>query len=135
MLLINRLRICLSVNRRCEPLGYERTHVIISGVMGPIGSAFPLFFRASLFSYRVSLAIGHSHFGSLQSMLQAAGSSASQPARTPRYAAHPLRAPPPSSESSSPAPSLLLLPVLRHAAILMCCFIERRGNGGRRRGR
>ena len=48
LLLVNRLMICLSINRRCEPLGYERTHVIISGVMGPIGSAFPLFFSCLL---------------------------------------------------------------------------------------
>ena len=75
LLLINRLRICLSVNRRCEPLGYERTHVITSGVMGPKSGPPFIFFRPRLFSYRVSLAIGHSsHFGSLlQFSLQAAG--------------------------------------------------------------
>ena len=139
MLLINRLRICLSVNRRCEPLGYERTHVITSGVMGPKSGPPFIFFCSRLFSYRVSLAIGHSsHFGSLlQFRLQAAGGGVlCSPTSTNTVLCRPpappeLRAPLPSSEISSAAPSLLLLLALRpaqpSAAVLLCCPIERRG--------
>jgi len=48
LLLVNRLMICLSINRRCEPLGYERTHVITSGVMGPKSGPPFIFFSPPL---------------------------------------------------------------------------------------